>query len=152
MLSQDGYAVIAADGPGEYDVIGESRAGAMDDVQLTPGMVVYITTGKRLWNLHATCLWACMHRACVLHSSRTHERTHVSNCSHMPIIWSIYMCMHGISMHELFTHPRQLFCSTNAPPMQVPQCPQELMLLSRCVCMDVENGRVNLLPGLLCII
>eukprot|EP00897_Mesotaenium_endlicherianum_P001980 jgi/Mesen1/180/ME1135765C07647 len=43
---KDGYAVIAADGPGEYPVIAEARAG--DDaanVTLTPGTVAYITTG-----------------------------------------------------------------------------------------------------------
>ena len=38
--------MIAADGPGEYEVIGESRAGAMDDITLTPGTVAYITTGR----------------------------------------------------------------------------------------------------------
>jgi hypothetical protein len=43
--AQDGYAVIAADGPGEYPVVGESRAGHMDAIQLTPGHVAYITTG-----------------------------------------------------------------------------------------------------------
>ncbi|XP_057441545.1 molybdopterin biosynthesis protein CNX1 isoform X2 [Lotus japonicus] len=43
---KDGYAVVAADGPGEYPVIAESRAG--DDalgVTLTPGTVAYVTTG-----------------------------------------------------------------------------------------------------------
>jgi hypothetical protein len=42
---QDGYAVVSSDGPGEYVVVGESRAGHMDDIQLTPGHVAYITTG-----------------------------------------------------------------------------------------------------------
>lgn len=42
---QDGYAVIAADGPGEYPVVGESRAGAMDDINLQAGQIAYITTG-----------------------------------------------------------------------------------------------------------
>jgi hypothetical protein len=37
--------VVASDGPGEYPVIGESRAGYMDDMQLTPGHIAYITTG-----------------------------------------------------------------------------------------------------------
>ncbi|CAL0317576.1 unnamed protein product [Lupinus luteus] len=43
---KDGYAVIASDGPGEYPVITESRAG--DDalgVTLTPTTVAYVTTG-----------------------------------------------------------------------------------------------------------
>ncbi|KAK7372644.1 hypothetical protein VNO80_06031 [Phaseolus coccineus] len=43
---KDGYAVIAADGPGEYPVVAESRAG--DDalgVTLSPGTVAYVTTG-----------------------------------------------------------------------------------------------------------
>ncbi|KAL2622320.1 hypothetical protein R1flu_002525 [Riccia fluitans] len=43
---KDGYAVVAADGPGEYIVIGEARAG--DDVAklvVKPGTVSYITTG-----------------------------------------------------------------------------------------------------------
>jgi gephyrin len=46
LLEQDGYAVIAADGPGEYPVIAESRAG--DDavgVTVVPGTVAYVTTG-----------------------------------------------------------------------------------------------------------
>ncbi|MCO5550409.1 hypothetical protein L7F22_003893 [Adiantum nelumboides] len=43
---KDGYAVIADDGPGDYPVIAEARAG--DDaanIVLTPGTVAYITTG-----------------------------------------------------------------------------------------------------------
>eukprot|EP00798_Chlamydomonas_sp_ICE-L_P023126 gene23126-30327_t len=42
---KDGYAVIAADGVGEYPVIGESRAGSMDPMTVIPGTVAYITTG-----------------------------------------------------------------------------------------------------------
>ncbi|KAM3324298.1 molybdopterin biosynthesis protein CNX1-like [Capsicum chacoense] len=43
---KDGYAVVAADGPGEYPVIAESRAGndALG-VTVTPGTVAYVTTG-----------------------------------------------------------------------------------------------------------
>ncbi|XP_077227807.1 molybdopterin biosynthesis CNX1 protein / molybdenum cofactor biosynthesis enzyme CNX1 (CNX1) [Tasmannia lanceolata] len=43
---KDGYAVIASDGPGEYTVIAESRAGndALG-VTVTPGTVAYVTTG-----------------------------------------------------------------------------------------------------------
>ncbi|GBG65813.1 hypothetical protein CBR_g53784 [Chara braunii] len=45
-LSTDGYAVVAADGPGVYPVIGEVRAGAdPSNVKVIPGHVVYITTG-----------------------------------------------------------------------------------------------------------
>ncbi|KQJ85115.1 hypothetical protein BRADI_5g24930v3 [Brachypodium distachyon] len=43
---KDGYAVVASDGPGEYAVIAEARAG--DDalgVVVTPGTVAYVTTG-----------------------------------------------------------------------------------------------------------
>jgi gephyrin len=43
---QDGYAVVASDGPGEYPVVAEARAG--DDalgVVVTPGTVAYVTTG-----------------------------------------------------------------------------------------------------------
>lgn len=43
---KDGYAVIAADGPGEYPVVAESRAG--DDalgLTLSPRTVAYVTTG-----------------------------------------------------------------------------------------------------------
>lgn len=45
-LAQDGYAVVASDGPGEYPVIAESRAG--DDglgITVTPGTVAYVSTG-----------------------------------------------------------------------------------------------------------
>lgn len=42
---KDGYAVVAADGPGEYPVVGESRAGFLDALDLRPGQVAYITTG-----------------------------------------------------------------------------------------------------------
>ena len=52
-MVQDGYAVVAADGPGEYPVIVESRAG--DDgvgVTVTPGTVAYVTTGGMLLLIH----------------------------------------------------------------------------------------------------
>ncbi|KAI3746764.1 hypothetical protein L6452_09203 [Arctium lappa] len=43
---KDGYAVIAADGPGEYPIITESRAGNDGlGVTVTPGTVAYVTTG-----------------------------------------------------------------------------------------------------------
>ena len=44
---KDGYAVISSDGVGEFNVIGESRAGRMDELPLKPNTssVVYITTG-----------------------------------------------------------------------------------------------------------
>ncbi|XWS52742.1 hypothetical protein CRYUN_Cryun11dG0098200 [Craigia yunnanensis] len=43
---QDGYAVVASDGPGEYPVITESRAGNDGvGVTVTPGTVAYVTTG-----------------------------------------------------------------------------------------------------------
>ncbi|KAL6518700.1 calnexin Cnx1 [Orobanche hederae] len=43
---KDGYAVLASDGPGEYPVITESRAGDDGiDVTVTPGTIAYVTTG-----------------------------------------------------------------------------------------------------------
>ena len=42
---KDGYAVVAADGPGEYDVVGEALAGALAGFRVEPGVVAYITTG-----------------------------------------------------------------------------------------------------------
>nr|XP_027105046.1 molybdopterin biosynthesis protein CNX1-like isoform X1 [Coffea arabica] len=43
---KDGYAVVASDGPGEYPVITESRAGNDGfGVTVTSGTVAYVTTG-----------------------------------------------------------------------------------------------------------
>jgi len=42
---KDGYAVVAADGPGTYDVVGEVTAGDGPTFTVTPGTVAYITTG-----------------------------------------------------------------------------------------------------------
>jgi gephyrin len=42
---KDGYAVIAADGPGTYPLIGEVTAGRMADFTVTSGTVAYVTTG-----------------------------------------------------------------------------------------------------------
>ncbi|RAL45935.1 hypothetical protein DM860_006089 [Cuscuta australis] len=43
---KDGYAVVASDGPGDYPVVTESRAGNDGlGVVVTPGTVAYITTG-----------------------------------------------------------------------------------------------------------
>ncbi|KAF3336319.1 molybdopterin biosynthesis protein CNX1 isoform X1 [Carex littledalei] len=43
---KDGYAVVASDGPGEYPVILESRAGSdATPLKVTPGTVAYVTTG-----------------------------------------------------------------------------------------------------------
>lgn len=43
---QDGYAVISEDGPGDYPIIGEARAGdAASEVVVKKGTVAYITTG-----------------------------------------------------------------------------------------------------------
>lgn len=42
---KDGYAVIAADGPGRYPVIGEVTAGRVLAAPLAAGQVAYITTG-----------------------------------------------------------------------------------------------------------
>jgi len=42
---KDGYAVVASDGVGEFEVAGNSRTGVLSDVVMQPGTVVYITTG-----------------------------------------------------------------------------------------------------------
>ncbi|MEZ4676615.1 MAG: molybdopterin-binding protein [Caldilineaceae bacterium] len=42
---KDGYAVIAADGPGDYPIIEEVTAGRVAAGKLSPGTVTYITTG-----------------------------------------------------------------------------------------------------------
>lgn len=42
---KDGYAVVAADGPGDYTIIGEVTAGRVADFTVQPGTVAYITTG-----------------------------------------------------------------------------------------------------------
>lgn len=56
--SQDGYAVVSADGPGEYHVITESRAGNdAVDVTITPRTVAYVTTGGKLNVLQSPDLW-----------------------------------------------------------------------------------------------
>lgn len=43
--TKDGYAVVAADGPGDYPVIGSVTAGRVADFYVQPGTVAYITTG-----------------------------------------------------------------------------------------------------------
>lgn len=45
---KDGYAVVAADGPGSYPVIGEVTAGRVADFRVHAGAVAYITTGAPL--------------------------------------------------------------------------------------------------------
>jgi gephyrin len=45
---KDGYAVCAADGPGEYPIIGDVTAGHVPSFRVTPGSVAYITTGAPL--------------------------------------------------------------------------------------------------------
>ncbi len=46
--TMDGYAVVAADGIGDYPMIGEVSAGALADFSVQPGAVAYITTGAPL--------------------------------------------------------------------------------------------------------
>ncbi len=46
--TKDGYAVVAADGPGDYPLVGEVTAGRVADFTLTPGTIAYITTGAPL--------------------------------------------------------------------------------------------------------
>ncbi|RIK37874.1 MAG: molybdopterin molybdenumtransferase MoeA [Chloroflexi bacterium] len=45
---KDGYAVVAADGPGDYPVVGDATAGRLADFTIAPGTVAYITTGAPL--------------------------------------------------------------------------------------------------------
>ncbi|XP_066281591.1 gephyrin-like isoform X2 [Branchiostoma lanceolatum] len=45
---KDGYAVRAADGPGDRVVIGETTAGALPEYEVTSGHVMRITTGAPL--------------------------------------------------------------------------------------------------------
>ena len=45
---KDGYAVVAADGPGVYPVVGAVTAGRIADFTVAPGTVAYITTGAPL--------------------------------------------------------------------------------------------------------
>lgn len=42
---KDGYAVVAADGPGDYSVVGEITTGYLADFTVNSGEVAYITTG-----------------------------------------------------------------------------------------------------------
>ena len=46
--TKDGFAVVAADGPGDYPLVGEVSAGALADFSVVPGTVAYITTGAPL--------------------------------------------------------------------------------------------------------
>lgn len=46
--TKDGYAVVAADGPGVYPLVGEVTAGRVADFTVQPGTVAYITTGAPL--------------------------------------------------------------------------------------------------------
>lgn len=46
--TKDGYAVDSSDGPGEYPLVGEVRAGALANFAVAPGLVAYITTGAPL--------------------------------------------------------------------------------------------------------
>lgn len=39
--------MVASDGVGEFEVVGESRAGSMDELPVRPGAVAYITTGNQ---------------------------------------------------------------------------------------------------------
>ncbi|MBW7883619.1 MAG: molybdopterin molybdenumtransferase MoeA [Caldilineaceae bacterium] len=45
---KDGYAVVAADGPGDYPVVGTVTAGQVAGFTVTAGTVAYITTGAPL--------------------------------------------------------------------------------------------------------
>jgi gephyrin len=42
---QDGYAVVAGDGPGDYEIVGDARCGDAPTYTVKPGTVAYITTG-----------------------------------------------------------------------------------------------------------
>ena len=53
-MVQDGYAVVASDGPGEYVVAFAAHAGT-EQQRLESGTVAYITTGAFLQSTPATC-------------------------------------------------------------------------------------------------
>ena len=46
---KDGYAVVASDGPGEYDLVGSFRAASLEPnkkhIEVVAGTVAYVTTG-----------------------------------------------------------------------------------------------------------
>ena len=42
---KDGYAVVAADGPGDYPIVGAATAGRVAEFRVEAGTVAYITTG-----------------------------------------------------------------------------------------------------------
>jgi len=42
----DGYAVVAADGPGEYPVVGLVSAGNLSEIRVSSGKIAQITTGS----------------------------------------------------------------------------------------------------------
>ena len=82
---QDGYAVVATDGPGEYVVAFSAHAGHQQP-RLESGSAAYITTGEQ--RCHAIVLTICQAAACLLvlppptycspvcpsHVSRRHKR------------------------------------------------------------------------------
>ncbi len=43
--------MVASDGAGEYDVVGESRAGSIDILPMGAGRIAYITTGEGMAEL-----------------------------------------------------------------------------------------------------
>jgi hypothetical protein len=45
LWSQDGYAVLASDGTGDFEIIGDARCGDSPDFAVKSGTVAYITTG-----------------------------------------------------------------------------------------------------------
>ncbi|KAL0390730.1 UNVERIFIED_CONTAM: Molybdopterin biosynthesis protein CNX1 [Sesamum calycinum] len=60
LVLEDGYAVVASDGPGEYPVITEARAGDDGiDVKVTPGTIAYVTTGGALKLIEPTQPTSC---------------------------------------------------------------------------------------------
>lgn len=64
---QDGYAVVASDGPGEYPIITYSRAGNDGlGVLVTPGTVAYVTTGGKEFMLtYHSCSSKSMLQDCI---------------------------------------------------------------------------------------
>lgn len=47
---KDGYAVVAADGPGDYPIVDDVTAGRISDLAMQSGTVAYITTGAPVPN------------------------------------------------------------------------------------------------------
>ena len=67
--------MVASDGAGEYEVVGEARAGVIEDMSLQAGQVAYITTGR-----FAHC--ALRQHVHALARAHTHAHAHTHTHTH----------------------------------------------------------------------